>query len=194
VGTEVKRFPRWIGLSAALTFTVLTTAAAGCSLEQEHGYVQSSDQSLSFRHPAEWEPVDLDPVSAEWVAGIDASAEPSGANLDDFVLDAPFVVAQVYPLEPSTRDTVTLQSLRLLALADRRDPVAGDDPSIRLVFHDSFVDDNGFEGHHMRFEVDLESGTAVQEQLAVFDPERTRVQRVRVAEIDAIFDSIRLRP
>jgi hypothetical protein len=204
VGTEVNRFRRRIGRSAALTFTVLTTVVAGCSLEQEHGYVQSSDQSLSFRHPADWQPVDLDPVAAEWVVGVDASADPSEANLDEFVLDAPFVVAQVYPLDASVRDTVSQQSLRQIALTDGRDPLAGDDPSIRLVFHDSFIDGRGFEGHHMRFEVDLDSGTAVEEQLAVLDPERTRVQRVRVAcsltcfdantaEIEEIFDSIRLR-
>lgn len=191
---------------------MLTTSAlvaslglASCGLEPAHGYVQSADGSLSFRHPAGWEDVDLDSSSIEWVVGIDASSRPSGANLSTFVLDDPFVVAQVLPLDSSSRDTATVASLRRLALNDRRDPLAGDDPSIRLRFHDVFVDDNGFEGHHMRFEVDLEDGTAVEEQIAVFDPTRTRIERVRVActiecfdahlgDIDALFDSVRLRP
>jgi hypothetical protein len=205
VGTEVNRFRRWAGRSAALTFTVLIPVVAACSIEQDHGYVQSADQSLSFRHPADWEAVDVDPISAEWVVGIDASAQPTEDNQAQFVLDSPFVLAQVYPLEATARDTISLASLRLLALTDQRDPLSGDDPSIRLLFHESFIDGSGFEGHHMRFEVDVEDGTAVHEQLAVFDPARTRIQRIRVAcsvacfdanssEIEALFDSVRLRP
>jgi hypothetical protein len=210
VGDLVNRYRRRIERSVVLGsivlgFTVLAAVVPACSFEQRHGYVQSADQSLSFRHPVGWQPVDLDPISSEWVVGIDASSQPSEANLSEFLLESPFVVAQVYPLEETTRDTVTLESLRLLALADRRDPLAGDDPSIRLVFHEAFVDEHGFEGHHMRFEVDLEAGTAVEEQLAVFDPQRYRIQRVRVAcsiscfdahvaDIDALFESVRLQP
>ena len=121
------------------------------------------------------------------------------------VLDAPFVVAHVYPLEESARDTLSLRALRLLALTDRRDPAAGDDPDIRIRFHDAIVDEYGFEGHHMRFEIDLETGTAVEEHFAVFDPVRSRIQQVLVVcslacfdangnEIDDLFASLRLRP
>lgn len=201
----MKRFRSRIGSSAAITFSVLVVLAPACSFKQQYGYVQSGDQSLSFRHPVEWVPVDVDPTSSEWVAGVDASAQPAEGNQNEFILDAPFVLAQVYPLEAATRDSATLAALRSLGLTNQRDPLAGEDPSVRVVFHEPFNDPNGFEGHHMRLEVDLEDGTAVHEQIAVFDPERTRIQRVRVAcsldcfeghasEIDALFDSVRLRP
>ena len=137
------------------------------------------------------------------MAAIDGSDRPSEENLDTFLLDQPFVVAQVYPLDQDSRDGATLSALRLLALADRRDPAAGDDPRIRLRFHDNVVDDQGFEGHHIRFEVDLDKGTAIEEQFAVFDPERTRIHQVRVAcslacfeanadYIDELFESLTL--
>ena len=102
------------------------------------------------------------------------------------------------------RDEISLEYLRTLALDDRRDPTAGDDPAIRLLFHDEIVDEHGFEGHHLRFEVDFPDGTAVTEHLAVLDPARTRVQHLRVAcssacfevntaQIDELFDSVRFR-
>jgi hypothetical protein len=183
----------------------LTAPVAACGLEPRHGYIQSPDGSLSFRHPREWTQVELAPVSVEWVTGVDAAHQPSVDNINTFVLDHPFVVAQVYPLDQSVRDGATLGSLRLLALPDRRDPAASDDPTIRLQFHETVVDEHGFEGHHLRLEVDLDDGTAVEEQFAVFDPQRTRIHRVRVAcsascfdanveEIEALFRSLMLRP
>jgi hypothetical protein len=189
--------------SVAVLATVVALAS-GCGLEQQHGYVQSDDGSLSFRYPVEWSEVELDPVASEWVTGIDASSQPSDGNRNTFQLDQPFVVAQVYPLDEAYRDGTTLASLRLLALADQRDPAAGDDPSIRVRFHNQIVDEEGFEGHHIRFEIDVGDGTAVEEQIAVFDPARTRIHRVRVAcsldcfeantdHIDEVFDSLRLR-
>ena len=194
------------GLKRSLgAFATVLALTSGCGLEQQHGYVQSDDGSLSFRHPIEWSEVEVEPASTEWVAAIDGSDRPSEENLDTFLLDQPFVVAQVYPLDQDSRDGATLSALRLLALADRRDPAAGDDPRIRLRFHDNVVDDQGFEGHHIRFEVDLDKGTAIEEQFAVFDPERTRIHQVRVAcslacfeanadYIDELFESLRLRP
>lgn len=197
----MRRTPRTL---VAIAVTIVIVAAA-CSVSQQHGYVQSADGSLSFRHPPEWENVDLVPVTAEWIAGIDASSEPNRGNVTALVLKAPFVLAEVYPLEGSARDSISLQSLRELALNNGVDPTADDDPTLRLLFHNTIVDENGFEGHHMRFEVDVDGGTAIEEQLAVFDVERRRVHRVRVAcsidcfeandnDIDDLFDSIRLRP
>ncbi|MEM7273542.1 MAG: hypothetical protein AAF547_10715 [Actinomycetota bacterium] len=159
----------------------------GCSFEQEFGYVQSADGTLSFRYPADWTDVQLDPVASEWVAGIDGAAVPSADNAETLVLDNPFVVAQVLALEPQLRDQATLGQLRQLALTDQRDPLT-DDPTIRVRFHQTLVDEVGFEGHHIRFELDLEGQTIVEEHLAVFDPERTTVQRVRVACSMTCFD------
>ena len=90
----------------------LSIVALGCgAIEQKHGYVQSSDGSLSFRHPIEWQEVELDPITTEWVTGLDASDQPSQDNLLEFLLDEPFLVAQVLPLDPSVRDEATLSSL-----------------------------------------------------------------------------------
>lgn len=183
----------------------LSFVVAACSVGQQNGYVQSSDGSLSFRHPVSWEDVELTPITTEWVTGIDAASAPSDSNLAVLVLDAPFVLAEVYPLEGTSRDVISLRSLRELALASGIDPTSGEDPEIRMLFHDTIVDEYGFEGHHMRFEINVEDGIAVEEQLAVFDPDRNRIHRVRVtcstvcfdanlAVIDELFDSIRLRP
>lgn len=148
-----------MGLGSVLgSIAMFTVLASACALEQEHGYVQSSDGSLSFRHPIEWSTLDVDPISNEWVAAIDGADPSSDDHRTTIVLDAPFVVAHVYPLDESDRDTLSLGALRLLALADRRDPAAGDEPDIRIRFHDTIVDEYGFEGHHMRFEIDLETG------------------------------------
>lgn len=184
---------------------MLSLVAAACSVEQQHGYVQSSDGSLSFRHPVAWEDVELTPITTEWVTGLDAGSAPSDSNLAQLVLDAPFVLAEVYPLEGTSRDAISLSSLRELALASGVDPTSGRDPEIQMLFHNTIVDEYGFEGHHMRFEINVEDGTAVEEQLAVFDPNRDRIHRVRVTcstacfdanlvVIDELFDSIRLRP
>lgn len=178
---------------------------AACSVSQQHGYVQSSDGSLSFRHPVEWADVELLPVTAEWIAGIDGAQAPSADNASELVLDEPFVLAEVYPLESTSRDSITLRSLRQLALVSGEDPASGADPNVRLRFNHEISDEHGFEGHHMRFEIDVEGGTAVEEQLAVFDAQRRRVHRVRVVcsiacfetngvVIGDIFESIRLRP
>lgn len=177
---------------------------SACSLEQAHGYVQSSDESLTFRYPADWEEVDVQPLGLEWVTGIDGAVPPSSTNAEDFVQQQPFVVAQVLPLDQTRHDQASKSVLRTLALSDGRDPIAGDDPTIRVLFYEDVLDDRGFEGHRVRFEVDLANGTAIAEQLAVFDPERTKIHRIRVAcsdvcfqanaiDIDDIFDSVRFR-
>lgn len=200
VSDEVRSFRPWIGTLIAASLVV-----SACSFEQSHGYAQSEDGSLSFRYPASWTDVDLQSAGLDWITGIDGSSQPTADNLNQPNLDGPFVVAQVLWLDPSVRDDASLRSLRLLSLNDHPDPAESDDPSVRLVFDDTFVDDNGFEGHHLRFEVDEDGGTSVQEHFAVFDPERNRVHRLWVtcslscftANADAIedvFDSVRLRP
>ena len=192
--------PRRSALSA---LAVVALLAAACGLEQSHGYVQSDDGSLSLRHPRGWSEVEVAPSGLEWLAAVDAADEPSGQHQTDFVQDAPFLLAQVVPLGAEFRAEVSLATLRTLALQDRRDPAA-EQPGIRVLFHDEIVDDRGFEGHHIRFEVDLDDGTAVAEHMAVFDPTRTRIQRVRVAcstacfaanqeAIDDVFASVRFR-
>lgn len=189
--------------------TLLTVLAwtgiglAACGLEPSHGYVQSADGSLSFRHPRHWSEVDLDPTGLEWVVAIDGSAAPTPDRFADLVRDAPLLLAQVLPLEVELKERASLASLRTLALGDQRDPTE-DDPAFRVLFHDEIVDEHGFEGHHLRFEVDLETGTAVAEHLAVFDPDRNRVEHVRVicsqacfeanqASIEDVFASVRFR-
>lgn len=187
------------------TLAAVTLFLSACGLEPQYGYVQSSDGTMSFRHPRSWTQVELDPEDTDWVIGIDASSTPSRTNQHSMHLDAPFTVAQVAPLTRQEHETLTLASLRTLALADRRDPLAGDDPSIRVEFHERVTDENGFQGHHMRFEVDLDGGTVTEQHYAVFDPTRARVHRLRVvcssacfeantADIEAMFDSMVLRP
>ena len=185
----------------ALGFALLASA---CSFRQDHGYVQSDDGSLSFRYPAEWHDIGLEPQGAEWIAGIDASVvtpEPDPGLLRS----DPYVVARVLPLRAEPRDEITLRSLRLFALPDQRDPVTSTDDDLRLVFHRDVVDDNGFEGHHMRFEIDVDGKVAVQEHLAVFDPARQRIQQLTIVcsaacfqtnevDIDDVFGSVRYRP
>lgn len=187
-----------------LLMVAIAAFVCGCGLEQRHGYVQSSDGSLSLRHPRQWAEVDLVPAGVEWVVGVDGAADPSATHAVDLVQDAPFVVAQVVPMDADMHDRWSLEVLRALATHDRRDPTTGDDPDMRLLFHRQIVDEHGFEGHHLRFEVDLPSGTATVEHLAVFDRERTRIHRLRVtcsaecfeaneAAIEDIFDSVRFR-
>ncbi|MDH3682030.1 MAG: hypothetical protein OEV40_19000 [Acidimicrobiia bacterium] len=191
---------RSIGSTAAISILL-----AACGLEQSHGYVQSNDGSLSFRHPAEWQDVDLQPVGLEWIAGIDGSATPDADNINAPLVESPFVVAQVYQLEADVRDSASLRSLRLLSLAERPDPAEVEDPALRLVFDDIVVDENGFEGHHLRLEIDSDDGTSVEEHFAVFDPDRSRVHRVWITcslacfmanaeAIDDVFGSVSLRP
>lgn len=201
VCANVKRLSGFFGLWA-----ICGMAAAGCSLSTQHGYVQSEDGSLSFRYPPEWNDLAVDPVTTEWVAGVDASDQPSLDNLNELTATDPVVLAAVYRLEPRSRDTITLSSLRRLALPTGEDPTEDPDDKVRVLFHNTIVDGNGFEGHHIRFEIDLpEGGTATTEQLAVLDAGRDRVHQVRVncvtscfadnaPDIDELFESIRLRP
>jgi hypothetical protein len=192
-----------IGVTALVAGASTGIGLAACGLEQTHGYVQSADGSLSFRHPRHWNEVDVDPTGFEWLVVIDASAAPSVERFADPVQDDPMLVAEVMPLEKAQRAQLSLASLRRLALPDRRDPTT-DDPAIRVLFHDEVVDDQGFEGHHIRFEVELDNGTAVTEHLAVFDPGRERVEHLRVtcsetcftaneASIEDVFESVRFR-
>lgn len=180
------------------------TLAVGCGLSTKHGYVQSEDGSLAFRHPREWTSIPQQAVGTEWITGVDASPEPSDANLLELTGPDPVVIASVYQLDQQSRDTTTLSALRRLALPDGRDPTTIDDGSVEMLFDRSFVDDNGFEGHHLRFEIDLGGGeTSTAEMLAVFNSDRTRVQQVRVVcssvcfadnseVIDELFESVRL--
>ncbi|MEM9566129.1 MAG: hypothetical protein AAGA93_26145 [Actinomycetota bacterium] len=183
---------------------VVAMLAAGCGIEQSHSYIQSNDGSLSFRHPPDWAEVDVQALGLEWVTGIDASGSPSGEHATTFVQAQPFVVAQVLPLDQERHDQASRSVLRTLAIADGRDPIAGDDPTIRILFYEDVLDDRGFEGHHVRFEIDIDGDTAIAEHLAVLDPDRTRIQRLRVActtvcfeansaAIEDIFDSVRFR-
>jgi hypothetical protein len=161
---------------------------AGCGLEPANGYLQSPDGSLSLRHPREWTEVEVVPLGLEWLAAVDGASTPSGEHQRDFVQDAPFLLAQVVPLNSEFRADASLAQLRTFALPDQRDPAAEPD-GVRVLFHDEIVDERGFEGHHIRFEVRSESGTAIAEHLAVYDPGRTRIQRIRVACSVACFEA-----
>lgn len=185
------------------TLVSLGLIAISCGLEQSHGYVQSADGSLSFRHPPHWEEVEVERVGIEWAAGLDGAESPSSDHGGDDVQEAPFLVAQVLPLTGEHQDRISLARLRQMAMVDGRDPTA-DAADIRLVFHDQIVDEHGFEGHHLRFEIESENGTATAEHLAVLDPARNRVERVRVAcssvcfeanlsAIEDVFASVRFR-
>jgi len=208
VKAEVERLRRrWIASSllalVAIGLVIVLGVALSGRLERQNGYVSSPNGELSFRYPKSWTDVSLTPLSTEWVTGVDASEVPSADHLGTFVLDRPFVVAQVIELAASDRDRMSVSSLRSMALNDRRDPTAGDDPTIRLIFHDPFLDNRGFEGQILRFEVDMPEGTAVEQQFAAFDPGRQRIHRVRVAcsascfeayneDIESLFDSVQL--
>lgn len=182
------------------------TLVVGCGLSTQHGYVQSEDGSLSLRYPREWTDMPQESVGTEWITGVDGSPQPSETNLLELTGPDPIVIASVYQLDQEARDTTTLDALRRLALPDGRDPTTIDDGSVEVVFNNNFVDENGFEGHHLRFRIDLGDGeVSTAETLAVFDSERTRVQQVRVVcsslcfadnsdVIDEIFDSVRLTP
>ncbi len=209
VKAEVERLRRrWTTTSllalVAIGLVIVLAASVSGRLERQSGYVSSPNGELSFRYPRSWTDVELTPLSTEWVTGVDASQSPTADHLGTFVLDRPFVVAQVIDLAAADHDQMSVSSLRSMALTDRRDPTAGDDPTIRLIFHDPFVDSEGFEGQILRFEVDMPGGTAVQQQFAAFDPERQRIHRVRVAcsatcfeayneDIESLFDSVQLR-
>ncbi|MEM8924780.1 MAG: hypothetical protein AAGD35_14855 [Actinomycetota bacterium] len=188
-----------------LLAAALAAVAASCSLEQEHGYAQSDDGSLSFRYPRAWTDLELQPVSLEWVAGLHGADDGVEAPTS-LASDNPLIAARVEQLEPDTRDQVTLVNLRRSVLPSGIDPAIPGTPGVQLLFHNTIVDDNGFEGHHVRFEAELEDGgTARIEHLAVFDRERRRIHSVRAsctpacfdanrAIIDELFDSVRLRP
>lgn len=180
-------------------------ALAACGTELDNGYVESPDGRLSFRHPIAWQDVGLESSGAEWVAGVDASTDPSKGNSTRFLLDQPFVVAEVYPLTAELRDVVSLRSLLKLALGDHSEVLAGNAEAVRILSDEEYLDDQGFQGHLIRFEIDVDGGTAVEEHFAVFDPERRHVQRIRVAcsascfktnsdDIESLFDSVRLQP
>lgn len=160
---------------------------------------------MAFRHPAQWSEVAVAPIASEWVTGVDASDQPSSDHGGDHPLDQPFVVARVFPLSSSGHDQVTVETLRSLILSDGRDPTAADDPTIRLLFNQDYGDNQGFEGQHLRFELDGPEGTAVEEHLAALDPQRKHLHMVSVvcsqqcfdinrADIESLFASLRLRP
>lgn len=208
VKAEVERLRRrWTATSllalVAIGLVVVLAVSAFGRLERRNGYVSSPNGELTFRYPSSWSDVELSPLSTEWVTGVDASDDPTADHLGTFVLDRPFVVAQVIDLAAADHDQMSVSTLRSMALNDRRDPTAGDDPTIRLIFHDPFLDSRGFEGQILRFEVDMPEGTAVEQQFAAFDPERQRIHRVRVAcsatcfeaydkDIESLFDSVHL--
>lgn len=191
--------PRWI--SFILSLALIGTS---CGLERSNSYAQSSDGSLSFRYPVNWTEVEVEPVATEWVVGIDASSVPSAENQNAASPKDPFVMAQVLELEPEFRQTASIETLRTLSLTDRRDPLSIQDGTIEMLFHESYLDERGFEGHHMRFAYQTLEGRSVTEHFAVFDPGRISVQRVwinctaacfdtHMSSIEDVFESVRLR-
>lgn len=187
---------RSLGCIAALSILV-----AACSVEQRHGYAQSSDGSLSFRYPAEWTDVGLEPTGLDWVAAIDASSDPSLDHVDAGALDDPVIQARVWTLQPEIRDDINLDVVRSLAIGEGEiDPATA-----RIVIDERIVDDQGFEGHHTKYEHETDGGTVVEEHLVLLGPARGTVHRISIAcsltcfevygdDIDEVFDSVRLRP
>ncbi len=183
---------------------LLILALPACGVELEHGYVQSSDGSLSLRHPSHWTDLELEATGTEWLAGIDGSPQPAQENFSAPVVAEPFLVVQVLPLQAEVRDEVSLDSLYQVALVDRSQPLNADDPNLQFLVDETFLDDRGFHGHHLRFEVQNEEGVAVEEHLMVFNPDRTSLHRVWITcsadcfeahsdDIAEVFESVRLR-
>ena len=68
-----------------------------------------------------------------------------------------------------------------------------------------WLQEHGFEGHHMRFEVASDEGATIEEHLAVFAPDRGSIHHLWVVcsttcfnantgHIDDVFASVELRP
>ncbi|MGI9604506.1 MAG: hypothetical protein ACR2P0_00060 [Acidimicrobiales bacterium] len=168
-----------------LLFVFIATGLVACGVGAEHQYVQSDDGSLSFRLPHEFTDVDVETRGLDWIVGLDASPSPSNANLSVLAGDYPFILAQSVQLTQEQRSLVSQQQLRTLAIpvsegGERRDPL-GDFEDVRLIFHEPFVDDLGFEGHVLQLELDVEGRTASEVQVVALNPERWAYHRVRIA-------------
>lgn len=161
---------------------------AGC-VDPTYGYLSEPDAGFALRYPEDWDEVAVDPTGVEWIRAVDAAEPPSSAHLDTFAVDAPFLVAQVLPLGTDDADTYTVSQLRQLAHPERLDPTAVTDGSVRVDVDERVVTDDGFEGHHLRFDLDLDGGeTVTVEHFAALAPDRDTVYRVRVACREACFD------
>lgn len=168
--------------------TLAVLLGLSACLEPTYGYLAHPDAGFALRYPRDWDEVTVAPTGSEWVRAVDAAEPPSGQHLGTFTLDDPFLVAQVLPLGAADADSYTLAQLRELAHPERVDPATVGDGSVRIDVDEVVLTEDGFEGHHLRFDVDLEGGTATVEHFAALAPDRGTVYRVRVACREACFD------
>jgi hypothetical protein len=195
-----RRFRRLGRRRAGLAAPLLLLASC---LQPSYGYLSQPDGGFALRYPRHWDEVPTAPTGAEWVRAVDAADPPSSDHLESYAVGQPFLVAQVLPLSPGDADTYTLARLRQLAHPDRVDPTTVEDGSVRMHFDQPVRTDDGFEGHHLRFELEAEGSTVTVEHFAALAPDRSTVYRVRVAclvdcfeqhasDIEDVFDSIDL--
>jgi hypothetical protein len=178
--------------------------ALSACLHPTFGYLADPGDGFALRYPRSWDEVRADPFGSEWVGAVDAASTPSAQHLQTYAVDAPFLLAQVQRLTPAEADTYTLAQLRQLAKPDHVDPTEVTDGSVRMQFNDPILTDQGFEGHHLRFDLDQDGKTVRVEHFAALSPDRATLYRVRVAclvscfernraDIEDVFDSIELR-
>jgi hypothetical protein len=110
-----------------IAVSILGAALASCG-GSNYRYISNSQENLFFKVPKDWKvyrltatdkegkPTEL-PASVErsWHLLVDANKEPNPQHLLDHAQAAPLIEAQVYVLERSANDTMSLSGLRRLA-------------------------------------------------------------------------------
>lgn len=176
---------------------------AGACSGSGYRYVTNRAAGTYFKIPEEWELFEVsvedrpDAVAPQrpWQVVFDASPDPSIDNLGDLG-DHPVGFAKIisYTSE-SDRSSVSLASLRGLAINGQGDPLAliadGSD-SIELVDYQDVVTDDGYHGNRIVLNVKTTGGDfATVAQIAMLDPGTTKLYQLQVACLSSCFDRYR---
>jgi hypothetical protein len=154
-----------VRLRSAALLAAAAVLVAGCG-ESAYHYVSSSEADTYFKVPNGWRVFDEDEIfenerglspqqervqrARQWITAFDGAPRPALANVSQ-PGDHPSGLARVFVLDDEDHDTVSLKSLRALAM-DGQDPIEvaqGGDPNIEIVEHESITRDGGLRGVHV---------------------------------------------
>jgi hypothetical protein len=142
-----------------------TVIVAACGKSNYH-YVTSSEASTYFKVPSDWRIFEEDEIfdsqaglspqqeevqrARQWIAAFDAAPRPTLGHISQ-PGPHPSGLARVFVLGDEDHDTISLKSLRSLAL-DGEDPLelaASGDQNIEIVESESVTREGGLRGVHI---------------------------------------------
>jgi hypothetical protein len=189
--------------AGALAVVLAVAALAGACSGSGYQYVTNRSAGTYFKIPDDWELFEVtvedrpEAVAPDrpWQVVFDASPDPSLEHLGELG-DHPVGFAKIvtYTSE-SDRSTVSLSTLRGLAINGQGDPLAliadGND-SIELVDYQDVVTDDGYHGNRIVLNVKTTGGDfATVAQIAMLDPATTKLYQLQVACLSSCFDRYR---